>query len=206
MGEIEERAMEDRWTGYGAIVLPHVGPRRNLLLASGRSRVKKLFLDGDSTWHGELITIDMNPDAGVDVVHDCSVRPLPFPDGHFHEIHAYDCLEHWGAQGDWRAWFDEMAEYHRLLVPGGELAAVVPVGADYYADPGHTRFIALNHFQFLNQAFYAEQERLQTSCTDYRWYWKLNFDCVAYHFEGDPAHHLGVILRKPFLKYEDLKK
>jgi hypothetical protein len=178
------------------VVAPGAGARRNLLLACGRSRAKKLFLDGDSQWQGELITLDINPQAGVDVVHDASSRPLPFPDAHFYEIHAYDCLEHWGAQGDWRAWFDEMAEYHRLLVPGGEFYAVVPIGADYFADPGHSRFIALNHFNFLSQAWYAEQERLATSCADYRWYWKLNFDVMAASTSGEPTHHIGVVLRK----------
>jgi len=171
--------------------------RSNLLLASGRSRAKKLFLPGRSEWDGELVTVDINPDAGVDVIHDCGQRPLPFADETFDEIHAYDCLEHWGAQGDWRAWFDEMAEYHRLLKPGGEFAAVVPVGADHFADPGHTRFFGLNHFLFLNQAWYAEQEAKGTSAADYRWYWKLNFDVVRADFAGAPAHHLGVLLRKP---------
>jgi hypothetical protein len=50
-----------------------------------------------------------------------------------------------------------MAEYHRLLKPGGHFVAIVPVGADAFADPGHTRFFTLNHFQFLSQRFYDEQ-------------------------------------------------
>lgn len=183
------------------IVMPETGPRRNLLLGAGRSRAKKLSMGDDRSWRGDLITIDINPDAGVDVVHDLSVRPLPFPSGHFAEIHAYDVLEHWGAQGDWRAWFDEMAEYHRLLRPGGEFYTIVPVGSDHFADPGHTRFFGLNHFLFLSQSWYAEQERLGTSCADYRWYWKLDFEPVIAQFTGEPAHHLGVVLRKPFVKY-----
>lgn len=187
--------------------------RKNLLLAAGHSRAKKLYpAGGNAAWDGELVTIDINPDCGATIVHDCSKRPLPFPDASFDEIHGYDCLEHWGAQGDWRGWFDEMAEYHRLLKPGGYFAAVVPVGADRFADPGHTRFFSLNHFLFLNQSWYDEQRALNTSAADYRWYWKLNFDVLAGEFaytqtsvldgatyrkqnQGEP-HHLGVLLRK----------
>ena len=171
--------------------------RKILLVGAGNSRDKKLKFPGDAPeWDGKLVTVDMNPDCGADVVHDMAVRPLPFKDAEFDEVHAYDSLEHWGAQGDWRAWFDEMAEYHRILKPGGRFAAIVPQGADYFADPGHTRFFSLNHFLFLSQQFYDEQQQLGTSATDYRWYWKLNFDVLAANVMGNPAHHLAVVLQK----------
>jgi hypothetical protein len=85
------------------------------------------------------------------------------------------------------------------------------VGADRFADPGHTRFFALNHFLFLNQSWYEEQRRIKSSAADYRWYWKLNFDVLAAEFAADDVtvqdgasfrtkkgepHHLGVLLRK----------
>ena len=145
-------------------------------------------------WVGELITLDMNPNCGADVIWDLEFRPLPFADEEFDEIGAYNVLEHQGRQGDWRGWFDEMAEYHRILKPNGLFGIVVPIGEDALADPGHTRFFQKNYFGFLNQMFYAKNLELGTQMTDYRWYWKLNFDIISMTVEG--GHHLGVILRK----------
>jgi SAM-dependent methyltransferase len=169
--------------------------RKILLVGAGSNRDKKLRFPGEAPeWNGKITTVDIHPSA--DVVHDMGKRPFPFKDGEFDEVHAYDSLEHWGVQGDWRGWFDEMGEFHRILKPGGTFAAIVPLGADHFADPGHTRFLSLNHFLFLNQQWYDEQKELDTSATDYRWYWKLNFDILAANTMGEPAHHLGVLLRK----------
>lgn len=179
--------------------------KRSLLLGCGNSREKKIAVNGDTEW-GELQTIDMNPNCGADLVMDLSIlgrmghpseattlRPLPFHDGTFDEIHAYDVLEHWGRQGDWQSWFCEAAEYRRLLKDGGLLCAIVPVGEDALADPGHCRFFQRNWFGFLNQKFYEENLAKGAQVTDYRWYWKLNFDIV--HCE-ERSNHLAVVLRK----------
>ena len=169
---------------------------KSLLIGAGNSRAKKVFPRGDAEWKGELVTVDMDPNCGASVVWDLEKRPLPFPDAEFDEIHAYDCLEHWGRQGDWRAWFDEMAEYHRLLKPGGQFVALVPIGKDMFADPGHTRFFSANHFAFLNQQWYDEQLAAKLPVTDYRWYWKHNFKVLNIIMGGDPAHHMAVVLEK----------
>jgi len=166
------------------------------LIGCGRDHSKRLHTGEGAPWQGEVVKLDMNPACGADIVWDMAERPLPFGDAEFDEIHAYDCLEHWGAQGDWRSWFDEMAEYHRLLKPGGRMIITVPVGADYFADPGHTRFFNPNHFWFLNQAWYDECFAKKMAVTDYRWYWKLNFDISHLEPVGEPAHHLAVALRK----------
>lgn len=171
--------------------------RRILLIGAGRSRVKKAWLPGgNDQWNGELVTVDINPECGADIVHDMGVRPFPFRDSEFDEIHAYDCMEHWGTQGDWRGWFDEMAEFHRILKPKGTMTIGVPVGGDWFADPGHTRFFSKNHFAFLCQRWYDEQHRQGAPVSDYRWYWKLNFEPLAISEVGSPAHHLIAILRK----------
>jgi SAM-dependent methyltransferase len=171
-------------------------PYRNLLIGAGHNHRKRLYHPSEPDWIGELTTLDMNPNCGASLVWDMENRPLPFEDARFDEIHAYDCIEHWGRQGDWRGWFDEMAEYHRLLKPGGTMAIVVPLGADYFADPGHTRFFEPNYFYFLNQAWYAQRLAAGAQVTDYRWYWKLNFEIPYMQPAGDPAHHLAVLLRK----------
>lgn len=170
--------------------------QKTLLLGAGNNRTKKVFLSGQSEWKGKLVTIDMDPNCGADVVHDIEQRPLPFGDGEFDEIHAYDCLEHWGKQGDWRAWFDEMAEYYRLLKTGGEFTALVPIGGDMFADPGHTRFFSTNHFSFLSQEWYDKQLKAGLPVTDYRWYWKHDFKVLHFITGGDPAHHLAAVLQK----------
>jgi len=180
--------------------------KRSLLIGCGNSRTKKVFLHGENEWAGELTTLDMNPNCGADVVfdldslcipmrHKLSGYPgLPFENESFDELAAYDVLEHMGRQGDWRCWFTEMSEYHRILKPGGTFGIIVPTGADALADPGHTRFITANYFLFLNQGWYDEQLKQNRQVTDYRWYWTLNFDVL--HMQNIEDHHLSVMLRK----------
>lgn len=166
----------------------------SLLMGAGNSRVKKLYLDEAPDWTGDLVTIDINPNCGADIVWDLDNRPLPFGDAEFDELAAYDVIEHLGRQGDWRGWFDEAAEYHRILKPGGLFGIIVPINQDALGDPGHTRFFSANHFGFLSQKFYTESLEKSMQVTDYRWYWKLDFDVV--HLEAN-EHHMSVMLRKP---------
>lgn len=174
--------------------------QRSLLIGCGNSRVKKVYITGQKEWTGELTTLDMNPNCGADVVLDIDGQfgwggfTLPFDSRSFDELAAYDSLEHWGKQGDWKGWFDEMAEYWRILKPGGTFGIIVPIGADAFADPGHSRFFHVNHFQMLNQQWYADALAAGAQVTDYRWYWQLNFDIRYMEIHGD--HHIAVILQK----------
>ena len=165
--------------------------QRSLLIGCGTNHTKQVQYDSIAEWTGELTTLDMNPNCGADVIWDMEVRPLPFEDDTFDEIGAFNVMEHWGRQGDWRGWFDEMAEYHRILKPGGLMSILVPLGGDALADPGHTRFFQQNYFGFLNQAFYEDNEVRSTCFTDYRWYWKLNFEIL---FLECSDHHMAVVL------------
>ena len=170
---------------------------RALLIGCGTNRQRQVrksdqsenLIDGVV----ELITLDMNPDIGADVIWDMEVLPLPFDDCSFSELHAYNCLEHFGRQGDWRGFFAEFAEYHRILKQGGTFGIVVPLGGDAFADPGHTRFFSTNHFGFLNQDFYESNYVKGTCFTDYRWYWRLDFKIQ--HMHKDEAH-IYVLLEK----------
>lgn len=180
--------------------------KRSLLIGCGNSRVKHVQYAGNAEWTGELTTMDMDPNCGADIVFDMEAITisfkdacfptvhLPFEENTFDEIGAYNCMEHWGKQGDWRGWFTEMTEYHRILKPGGIMSILVPINGDALADPGHTRFFQANYFGFLSQAFYERNEQLKSCFTDYRWYYKKNFDVLYLKEVGD--HHLAVVLRK----------
>jgi SAM-dependent methyltransferase len=153
-----------------------------LLLGCGRDRTKKLHVVGREAWDG-LVTVDMNPDVAPDLVWDLCDLPLPFADNQVEEIHLYDVLEHTCAQGDWLGLFAEFSEFWRLLKPGGHLFGIVPRwdGAWAWGDPGHRRVIQAETLSFLSQATYAAQldgaER--TNRTDYRRWWRGDFEMVA---------------------------
>lgn len=170
---------------------------KSLLIGCGNSRAKKVFFTNQPKWLGELVTVDMDPNCGATHVFDMSscCKSMPFGDEEFDEIHLYDSLEHWGMQGDWRGWFDEFAEYHRMLKPGGSMGIVVPIGADALADPGHCRFITGNHFLFLSRSWYQEALGKGMQVTDYRW--AFDYDFKVEFMQQQNGHHLAVLLRKP---------
>lgn len=167
--------------------------RQNLLLGCGNSRQKKVTYKGSTEWEGELVTLDMNPKCGADIQWNLEDRPLPFKPDTFDEVHAYDVLEHIGKQGDWQGFFREFEDYWRILVPGGLLCLIVPIGADALADPGHTRFFSKTQFGFLSQDFYAKNLEKGACVTDYRWFYKKNFEI---RYMEECAHHIGVVLEK----------
>ena len=166
-----------------------------LLIGCGNDRRKKVvFSDVSQEWT-RLVTLDVDPAIEPDVVHDLNVLPYPFEDGQFTEIHAYEVLEHCGRQGDWRFFFDQFAEFYRILRPGGFFVGTVPMWDSPWAwgDPGHTRVLTKGSLVFLNRDEYAQIGR--TAMTDYRPWLRCDFATIAV---TETEHQLGFVLqRKP---------
>lgn len=160
--------------------------KRQLLLGAGRHHEKRMGVDGDDAW-GDLVTLDSDPTTGANVIHDLDDLPyLHFVEGEFDEIHAYETLEHCGAQGDWRFFFAQFDELWRILKPDGLLFATVPSAQSpwAWADPGHRRLITANTLQFLCRAWYPDA-LAKTMASDYRAAFKGDWEIIAGHDDND---------------------
>lgn len=148
-----------------------------LLLGCGSNRDKKLVWRGRSAWTG-LVTLDNEIRHNPDVLHDMANLPLPFADDSVDEIHAYECLEHVGRQGDAVFFFAQFSDFWRILKPGGAVVGTVPRADSVWAwgDPSHTRIIAPESFTFLHQPAYEQVGR--TSMSDFRSIYKADFNLV----------------------------
>lgn len=158
---------------------------RELILGAGSRLPKKhLFPEGHKQW-GPATTLDINPDAHPDVVHDLTQHPLPFDDNTFDEIHAYDVLEHLAQQGDSKFFFSEWSEYWRIAKPGALFIGSVPTEDSPWAwgDPDHKRVITPRQFSFLAQDHYEQCGRTRSS--DYRGIYKADWHLDYFKVEGD---------------------
>src|SRR5947207_7184349 len=97
-----------------------------LLLGCGNNRVKKIKPGWRPQEWTKLVTLDIDPACGADVICDFDVSPLPFADDTFDEVHAYEVLEHVGQQGDYRAFFRHFGEIYRVLKNGGVPCSTTP--------------------------------------------------------------------------------
>ena len=171
-----------------------------LLLGAGRDLRKKVSIpELPDEWSGELVTLDFDETCDPHVVHDLNMFPYPFDDNMFDEIHAYEVLEHCGTQGDFRFFFNQFEEIHRILKPGGYFIASCPTwdGPWAWSDPGHTRVISEHSLIFLSQ----EQYKLQiddldndSPMMDYRFCYEADFELTAkQEFENQWAFVLRAI-------------
>jgi len=161
---------------------------KELILGSGMRGAKgekAVHFEGISKNYENAVTLDIFPDMKPDVVWDLNDLPLPFEDEEFDEIHAYEVLEHCGRQGDYKFFFDQFSEFHRILKPKGYFIGSCPMWDQAWAwgDPGHTRVISANSLMFLEQKFYETQVGL-TAASDYRSVWKKNFETIAVMEKG----------------------
>lgn len=168
-----------------------------LLIGCGSAR-RKLLCDGGRSEWTSLVTLDINEDHEPDVVHDLNELPLPFEDGQFDEIHAYEVLEHTGAQGDYRFFFGQWSEFWRLLKPGGMFFGSVPHWDSPWAlgDPSHTRILRPEAFTFLSQPEYDRQVGV-TAMSDFRWLYKADFDIEYMQAQGNMTLTFALRAIKP---------
>lgn len=154
-----------------------------LLIGCGSNRDKKLSIQGRSEWVG-LVTLDYEARHKPDVVHDLH-ESLPFNDDSADEIHAYECLEHIGTQGDYRFFFKQFTDFWRVLKPDGILFGTVPLPTSVWAwgDPSHTRVIPKESFIFLNQPAYEGVGK--TPMSDFRSIYKADFDILHLKENGE---------------------
>ena len=94
--------------------------------------------------------MDITPGPNVDVVHDMTQLPWPFPNEHFDELFCSHVLEHlpWQGLEDHELIFLVMAEMHRILKKGGVAHVSVPHEDSPFAAgiPTHRRLF--NEFSF----------------------------------------------------------
>ena len=165
-----------------------------LLIGCGNSRKKAVTFEGiPSEWSKDLITLDCDESCNPHIVHDLNHFPYPFDSDMFDEIHAYEVLEHCGKQGDWRFFFDQFSELHRILKPGGWMIGSCPNWDSVWAwsDPGHTRIISPQMLTFLSQAEYTKQVGINPM-TDYRFCYEADFEMWAVKEE---EHNFGFVMR-----------
>jgi SAM-dependent methyltransferase len=157
---------------------------RELLLGCGHTRDKRIVLDGPRAFQN-LTTLDRNPLANPDIVRDLEWDDLPFDENTFDEVHAYEILEHIGAQGDaWRL-LHQFSDYWRVLKPGGLFCATAPDYRSVWAwgDPSHRRVVNEGTLIFLNQNEY-EKQLGKTPMSDFRSIYRADFETVMATYSG----------------------
>ena len=158
---------------------------KELLIGCGNSRKKFFDTCGSKEWQN-LVTLDMDNACSPDILWNLNEIPYPLPDNELDSIHGYDVLEHCGQQGDIEFFFNQFAEFWRILKPGGRLCATVPHWASEWAlgDPGHTRIINAGTLVFLSQEEYKKQVGT-TQMTDYRSIWRGDFIVELAEYQKD---------------------
>lgn len=137
---------------------------KSLLIGAGNSRKRVITINGETEFD-DLTTLDL---SGADINHDLEVFPYPFEDQSFDDISAYEVLEHTGSQGDFRFFFAQFNEFHRILKEDGLFYGSVPLYDSIWAwgDPGHKRVLPPSVFLYLTKGHYDQLGT--TPCADYR--------------------------------------
>ena len=147
---------------------------------------------------GELHGIDVRPrPAGGKVIHavaDLILQPIPYADGFFGSVSAFDFLEHvprLATAADGRStqfpFVRLMDEIWRVLAPGGRLYAITPCFPSQAAfqDPTHVNFISvLTHEYFCGDEPQGRMYGFKGHFRELRTGWVVLKDCAR---AGEPT-------------------
>jgi hypothetical protein len=167
-----------------------------LLIGCGNSRQKKLSVKGRNEW-SDLVTLDIDPDCTPNLLGDASdpnYLDATFRENFFDEVHAYDVMEHFGKQGDWRYFFRHWTALWRILKPDGLFFGISPDSASRWAwgDPGHSRVIAPESLVYLSQAEYVKQIG-NNPMTDYRHIYTADFEVMVSQVDPRDQQHAYIL-------------
>jgi len=109
----------------------------------------------------DLNRIEMEPNS-------YRTHQIPYMDEEFHEIHAYEVIEHYGKMGNYEGFFRGFNELWRLLKPGGLLIGSTPLEHAVFSDPGHTRCVSFSMLSYLTEEWYENVKKPECRVTDYR--------------------------------------
>ena len=117
-----------------------------------------LHLGSGLKYESTAVNIDLVAETRPDVVHDLNMLPWPFPDNRFHEVWAYDIIEH----------LDDvvavMEEIHRTCVNGAVVKITVPHYSccNAFTDITHRHYFSVCSFDYFTGdnefAFYTRQK------------------------------------------------
>lgn len=90
------------------------------------------------------INVDITNDTSPDIVHNLNVRPWPFPDNHFTEVHAYDVIEHLTDV------LGTVNELYRVCQNGAMINITVPhySSSNAFTDPTHQHYFGWFSFDY----------------------------------------------------------
>ena len=111
------------------------------------------------------VNVDGVADVHPDLVHDLNQRPYPFPDESAEEVHASHVLEHLNDP------FGTMAEWHRLLAPGGHLIVRVPHFSRGFTHPDHKRGFDVSFPLYFDPSFQGGFTGTALVCESLRLVW-----------------------------------
>ncbi len=108
---------------------------------------KKLNLGCGEDKKEGYINVDWSPLVKPDVVHDLNTIPYPFDDHSVDSIEAFHVLEHLEKP------FAIMKEFHRILVPGGQLHLKLPHFSRGFTHAEHTHGFDVTFPLYFNPSF-----------------------------------------------------
>lgn len=110
---------------------------------------------------GVAVAIDKFSGSDADIIRDVAKRGIPFNDGYFNEVRAYDVVEHIEHYDDLIFLLNEI---WRVLIPNGLFHFTVPNGVFHgFAHITHHRVFVPGSFAYLTDGLSAEFEYMRRS-------------------------------------------